>query len=258
MSEVALPRVFSGRVTAPPREVDLRVSDDIPRNEYGIVTLGNPQPCLGENCRHRGEAEQCFIDRDHGHHSAAYYEYQGGVASEFRNEEALLRWVFRCVHDQKHEDYPFNVPLPRTRIMKSAIKEARLLRDIEANYRARVSLGGVVLRSDLPKWSIRAAQKNLDRGMKEKKRLLRSVEEIEFLPQEIVTGALLLPSPGHAQNRLIANPHYVLPGTIRPTEVFTAWSAAEEMLANRQEMVQALHAGRQLDDEYLEAVARAA
>lgn len=258
MSELALPRIYSGGVTAHPREVDLRVSNDIPRNEYGIVTFGNPQPCLGEDCRHRRSDEQCFVDRDHLHHSAAYYEYKGSLPQEFRNEEALLRWVFRCVHDQKHQDYPFNVPLPRPHVMKGAIKEAKLLRDIEANYRARTSLGRVMLRDDLPKWSRRSTQKNIEREAKEKKKLLRSVDNIEFLPQEIVTGALLLAAPGNAQNRIIADPHYDLPGTIRHAEVFTAWQAAEEMIAQRQLMVGALNAGRQLDEEFQQAIARAA
>ncbi len=261
MSELALPRLDSGWAAHQSDTVpylNLEVSDDIPTNEYGIVVLENPQPCMGEDCPVRRDEEECFIDLDHLHHSEAYYDYNGSLAIEFRSQAALTRWVFRCVHNVKHSQYPHNVPIPRPQVMKQAIAEARLLHEIEVNYRNRTSLANVLERPDLRQWYRRAVRVNLDKHMKDKKKLVRSVDSIEFLPQEIVTGALLLASPGHAENRLIADPSYMLPGTIRRHEVRAAWQAANEMLARREENGRALVMGSQLDQEYIEAMARAA
>lgn len=260
MSEPTRPQPIGGRVGSPTSTefVDFRVSDDIPTNDHGIVVLENPQPCIGEGCHLRGEDEECFLDLDHLHHSAAYYEYYGPLAVEFRAQDVLSRWVFRCIHEKKHDLYPNNVPLPNRKVMERAITEARLLKEIEVNYRGRMALESNLERDDFPKFALKADRRNLDKHKKDKKSLVKSVESIEFLPQQIVTGALLLASPGHAESRLIADPNFMLPGTIRPHEVLKAWRAAQEMLQRREERNKVLEEARGIDLAFLEAVGRAA
>lgn len=261
MTEVALPQYYGGRAADPTTSgefLDLRVSDDIPTNEYGIVVLDDPLVCVGESCSYQATTRGCFISNDHLHHSSTYYEYRGPLADEFRSEEALTRWVYRCVHDAKHNSFPHNVPLPRKKVMKKAIVEAKLLREVEANYRARTSQMASLDRQNLPRWSRTLVRRDLDRCMKDKKKLVKSVGNIEFLPQEIVAGALLLASPGHAEDRLIGHPHFMLPGTIRRGEVTVAWQAAQGMLQRLEERNRALTDAGQLDQDYLIAVAAAA
>lgn len=260
MGELALPYELGGRAahdTVPRRrDVELRFSDDIPTNEHGIVVLENPRPCA-DNCHLRGFDEQCFIDLDHLHHSGAYYEYDGNLARRFRAEDALTRWVYRCRHEAKHQLYPYNVPVPRPEVMKRAVTESRLLRDIESNFRERSIIEASLERDRMKPKSREKAKRRLDKKFKERKKLIRSIDDIEILPQEIVTGALLLALPGHAEDRLMRNPHYMLPGTIRRDDVFTAWRIADEILA-RREVGRALALGRQLDADFEQALNRAA
>jgi len=255
---MTLPHIASGRVALPVEVgpyIDPRVSDDIPTNEYGIVVLENPQPCAGEECRLRGSDEECYIDLDHLHHSGAYYEQDSPLAAEFQELDVLTRWVFRCVHESKHEAYPHNVPVPRRRIMKKVIPEARLLKEIEVNYRERTSMEAVLRRPDLSRHWQMETRKSLNRKYNDRKKLIKSVENIEFLPEEIVTGALLLAVPGHAESRLISNPNFMLPGTIRKEEVPQAWQAAAGMLERCEERSRVWAELNQLDRHYLEAVA---
>lgn len=237
--------------------VDPRVSDDIPTSEYGIVVLENPRHCMTEACHIHGQANECFLDLDHLHHSEAYYAHHSALAEEFRDQEALTRWVFRCVHEQKHKRFPYNVPFPNLTVMKGAIKEARFLREMEANYRARTSLRAALNQLNMERWYIKATRKHLDEEIKKSKKLIKSVDNIEFLPQEIVAGALLLVSPGHAEDKLIANPAFMLPGTIRRQDVKKAWQVADEILARCEERNRTLEQADTLDREYVIAAAAA-
>lgn len=261
MSEIALPRTFSGgAVVAPERVqvVDTRLSDDIPMNEYGIVVLDNPQHCNPETCVLTQRGHSCFVDLDHSHHSGEYYAKHSDLAEEFRSQEAVCTWLARCIHIAKHETYPSNVPIPSKKVMKQSIKEARLLRDMEAAYRATISLGAILEEPGLTPWYRNATRRGLDQSIKEKKKLVKSVDSIEFLPQEIVTGALLLVAPGEAWQRLVKDPRYVLPGTIRREDVSAAWTAAETMLEERDEHVRIHLQMLAMDRAWIEAAELAA
>lgn len=260
MAKEALPQSDSGSASTDAFEAwhsDV-VSEDIPTNEHGIVLLPGLIPCEGPACHHRDGQDECFLDRDHGHHSAVHYENDSALAAEFRDLGVLKRWVHRCVHERKHKDYPGNVPIPSRPIMQIVIKEAGVVSALEANYRSVQGQQLIISHPYRLKEERRGANRELARLLQERPTLIRSLDNIEFLPQEMITGALLLVSAGRAQDRIYRNPKIVLPGTIRWNEVGKAWSVAEELLANRDAWIRSSQEEAQLDLEYQQAVAQAA
>lgn len=260
MTKEAFPQIDSGSASTDAFEAwhSDAVSDDIPTTEHGIVLLPGLIPCEGAACHHRGGHDECFLDRDHGHHSAVHYERDSSLAEEFRDLGVLKRWVHRCVHERKHQDYPGNVPVPARPVMHAVIREAGVVSALEANYRSAQGQQIIINHPDRTKYEREGAKRALEKLLQQRPHLIRSLDNIDFLPQEIITGALLLISPGEAQTRVYKNPRIVLPGTIRWNEVDKAWTTAETLLATREAWARASQAEAELDDEYAKAVARAA
>lgn len=202
----------------------------VPINELGIVVPPPMLDCMGEDCRFRDDNETCRLTRHHLHSSAPFYEAAGTLASDFRDLNYLTVWIYACRHNEHHDKHIIDVPLPSAEVMKQCITETRKLRRVDVNYHNVRGVDKTTAKPGRTKTEITSLRRAKERLVSARKDLLKDVASIEILPQELVTGALLVTAPSHARSRIMMGSDYVLTGNILRGEAPTALISAREIL----------------------------
>lgn len=202
----------------------------IPTTELGIVVPPPMLDCMREDCRFRADNETCRLTRHHLHSPMPLYEAAGPLAADFRDLDYLTVWIYACRHKEHHDEHTIDVPLPSAEVMKQCIEETRKLRQIDANYREVNGIDRAAVEPGLAKAEILGLRRVREQLISARKDLLKDVASIEILPQELVTGALLITAPSHARSYIMMGSTYVLTGNILRDEAPAALSFAEGLL----------------------------
>jgi hypothetical protein len=159
-----------------------------------------------------------------------FYEAAGPLAADYRDLDYLTVWIYACRHKEHHDEHIIDVPLPSAEVMKQCIEETRKLRRVDDNYRKVNGIDGIAGDPGLTKAEIVGLRRVREQLISARKDLLKDVASIEILPQELVTGALLITAPSHARSYIMMGSTYVLTGNILRDEAPAALSFAEELL----------------------------
>lgn len=200
-------------------------------NEYGIVVPPPISECLGANCEFRGKEESCQLTRHHLHSTAPDYEEEGKLAENFRDLGILTVWLHECVHREHHNEFDIHVPIPHEKIMKRSQYENKKVKSLLTNYRSRNTNNVLLNTPDLPEKREKSLLKVQKKLSEEREELLELIHGFEVVPEELITGALLLAVPEVARRRIANGSGVVLTGLIRkPAEIMVAQSNLKEIL----------------------------
>jgi len=200
-------------------------------NEYGVVIPPPMSECLGDACEFRGDEKTCQLTRHHLHSTAPDYEDEGKLAEDFRDLGILTEWLPECVHREHHNEYDIHVPIPHEKIMKRSQYENKKLKALLTNHRSASTNEGVLSTPDLPQKREKSLLKVREKLAEEREELLELIHSFEVVPEELITGALLLAAPEEARRRIAGGSGVVLPGLIRkPAEVPLAQRNLQEIL----------------------------
>ena len=217
MAREAFPRTPSGLVDLthlnyPPRR-------PIPTNESKIVLPPPILACMGEDCTLRGEADECELTRHHLESTLPFFEAAGKRAVKFRKLVHLTVWLPECRHKEEHDTHELEAPLPLEGVMAQAIQESRRLSRIDRSYRHLVGYDKTMAQAGRTHRDIEGVKRAREIQMIKHERLLNRDLNIEVIPEELVTGALLLSAPRVAEARLRQGSGFALTGNMRREEV---------------------------------------
>ncbi len=233
MAKQAFPYEQNGRVDLDCRSQNFRKYPEripVTSTELGIVIPPPMLDCWREDCRFSGDNEPCRLTRHHLHSSAPFYEAAGTLAADFRDLDYLTVWIYACRHKEHHDNHIIDVPVPSAEVMRQCIAETRKLRQIDSNYRDAKGIDKTAAQPGRTKAEITGLRRVKEQLVLARKDLLKDVVSIEILPQELVTGALLITAPSHARSRIMMGSNYVLTGNILRDEAPAALTLAGEFL----------------------------
>ena len=200
-------------------------------NEFGLVVPPPIDECMGDGCAFRGTAEACQLTRHHLHSTAPDYEAEGELAEEFRDLGIMTAWLRECIHREHHNRYDIHVPVPHEKIMKRSRYENKKVKALITNFRTTKSNEEALNSSGLTENGKKSLNKVKERLLKERDELLEKINRLEVIPEELITGALLLAAPEIAQRRIKSGSGVALPGLIqKAAEVPFALNNLQEIL----------------------------
>lgn len=202
-----------------------------PTNEYGIVIPPVSMECQGETCPCRRENDSCAFTCHHLHSTKPYYENDEDQASKFRELSVLTVWIPDCQHRNQHDKYKVVVPIPRPEIMQQCIRETRWLKKINANRKNLSAARREYIYQEFYERQTKGLKRRIDDLLDEKEELIDFVGKIEVIPEQLVTGSLLVAAPEVAQTRIADGSPYVLTGMIEKEEIPAAVETAEKAYA---------------------------
>lgn len=204
-----------------------------PTNKFGIVIPPAFAECVGEECRFRDGPDGCKLSRHHLHSTASDHENDSELAVEFRNLEPLTVWLPYCVHDGHHAEHRIHVPIPHPNIMRQAKYESGRVKKLITNHRENKNNEKMLNTTpNLTRRGIRRLNGIRDQLAEHRETLLNEVVTgLEVIPDEIVTGALLLVASDLAQRRIRSGMEYTLPGVIDKSEIPIALANAHDAQA---------------------------
>ena len=213
-------------VTRPNRE-------PIPTNEYGIVVPPEAHDCFRDGCRDRSDKEVCPETQHHLHSSKPFYEKLGGIAIDFRELEVLSVWLHRCVHTEHHYTHEIDVAAPSLDVMEQSISDDKTLKKLMMTKREIIGNDALLENGNLGKKAQAGLHRRREQLLVSHTELLGQVLTIEVIPEELITGSLLIAAPNHARSRMIMGSGVVLPGLIRKTELNEAHSLIDKFESDR-------------------------
>ena len=203
----------------------------VPTNEYGIVVPPHASGCMEDLCIWKGEEEtSCEMTVHHLHSTFDTYLYEGRVSHKFRNLPVLTVWTPECRHQIYHEIHEIDVPIPNFDVMKQCIREARALKRLVGAHKELSDVTRELTQDGLSKKRIYGLENRQEELLEDKEEILGRVATIEVIPDELVTGALLICSPENAQRRLFTGTGYVLTGLLEKEQIPEAIDTANEIL----------------------------
>ena len=195
----------------------------VPVNHYGVVHPHEEMlECLKDDCAFRGDSLTCTANRHHLHSTEPSYRAAGEIAKEFRKLSVLTIWMHTCRHDEHHNNHEIDVRVPELDVMRQCIEDARHIQSLVINRSRLEILDNQLSRSDLEEQRISELRRKKDELIIENKSNVQKVMEIEVIPEELVTGALLLVAPNHARSKILTGSSYALTGTIPKPEISVA------------------------------------
>jgi|GEM_PF-4686129 hypothetical protein len=229
MAKEAFPLDGSGLVDLerPPELIVHPERMHLDTNEYGIVIPPPMLDCMRENCRFRGDNETCRLTQHHLHSSKPFHEAHGGLAAKFRELIHLTVWIYACRHNDHHDRHIIDVTVPFPEAMKQTITETRKLRRLDENYLAARGSEKIAVRPNQTEAEIAGLRRARDRFMQANEGLIEGVDDITVLPEELITGALLMMAPEYARARIMQGSGYVLTGNIPREEAAAALAFAQ-------------------------------
>lgn len=236
MAKEPFPHELSGLVDLgclPPSFQEYPERTPVLTNEFGIVVPSPMRDCMRENCRFRDINETCRLTRHHLHSSQPFYEAAGDLAADFQDLDFLTEWKYACRHNEHHNEHIIDVPIPRPEVMKQCIAEARILRRIDGNYRDIKSAEESVDRPGRTKAEIAGLGRAKEKFIVAREHLLKNIDNIEVIPEELVTGALWMTAPSIARSRTMMSSSYVLTGNIWRQEAPVALAFADNILSQQ-------------------------
>jgi hypothetical protein len=197
-----------------------RHSEITPVNKYGVVIPPEYHQCIGEGCKFRGENHNCQPTRHHLHSTEPDYISAGPVAQEYRELQVLTVWLPKCRHEIHHQQHSINIEIPSTEVMQYCIEKAKLVRDM---VRSQREINGISRLLDSEVDATYRRRKGLKRRRQElseqKNRLIEEVNTIEIIPEELITGALLVVAPKVARGKISLRSRAVMTGTMLKSEI---------------------------------------
>ena len=173
-------------------------------NEHGIVIPPTPRLCMGSpDCSVLNEDRECGMRRHHNQSGKPGYEQHGGIAPEFRNLPHLTTWVPECWHRQDHATHNSFTRVPSLNVMERCIKESRILSEIDETHGTLLGIGMELERRGPHSKNRRFLTRALAAHVARKREQLTEIDQITFLPEEIVTGSLLWTAPRLARRRVM-------------------------------------------------------
>jgi hypothetical protein len=198
-------------------------------NEYGIVQPPPISTCL-EDCAFKGEADECELTQHHLHSTKPEYKSDSKLAEKFRETSALTVWLHECAHREHHNRFMIHIPIPHPKVMKQGKYEGRKLKELVTNYRNINNTAYQLENGCLSLKAERNLVKSLDKYRNRSDSLLESVMDLKVLPEELITGALLLVAPEFARPRLEKGGGFALTGVIDKKEAPLVLNNAQEIL----------------------------
>ena len=206
-------------------------SQKVPTNEYGIVIPPPIGSCIGDLCRFKQpDEESCESTVHHLHSTLDDYLENGRVAHRFRTLPILTVWLPGCRHQIHHEIHEISVRIPYQDIMSQGIREARRVRKLATIHSNLRTIKRELTGDGLTQKQIYGLQSVEEELYEDREEILPRIMTIEVIPEELVTGALLICAPDLAQRRLLAGTGYVLTGTLNRNEIPEAIDIANEIL----------------------------
>lgn len=202
-----------------------------PTNEFGIVIPPPISECIRELCRCKDRDEEaCTLNIHHLHSTYDAYFEEGRIPHKFRDLSALTVWMPECRHMIYHEVHAIDVPIPGKDVMRQCIREARSLRRLASAHKELGSVDKELAQKDVSRKRAYSLESRMEELYEDKDELIQRVMAIEVIPDQLVTGAVLICAPDYAQRRLLAGTGYVLTGILKREEIPEAVSIANEIL----------------------------
>jgi hypothetical protein len=126
--------------------------------------------------------------------------------------------------------HEIDVPIPDLEIMQQCIREARSLKRLTYTSKELRDVTNELEQGGLSQKRIYGLGNRQEELLEDKEEIMARVMTIEVIPEELVTGALLLCVPECAQRRLFGGTGYVLTGMLKREEIPEAVDTANEVL----------------------------
>lgn len=201
-------------------------------NRYGIVIPPPVMECMGEECKFRKSQPKCLPNRHHLHSTEPFYEKAGTLATKFRELGVITAWMHECRHTDYHGQHYLDVPVPDRDVMEQAMYEASLLDRIVANYHETRAVSNILIKSKLSEAAERGLSRKRETLLSKRKELQKGTYEIEVIPEELVTGALLIVASNHARARIFEGSSFVLTGTMAKKDIPVALRIGKRTLSD--------------------------
>ncbi|MBX4197124.1 hypothetical protein KW801_01030 [Candidatus Saccharibacteria bacterium] len=194
--------------------------------------------CKGEDCSDRRNNPECNETLHHLHSSKPLYADAGIEATAFRELEVLTVWIPRCAHTEHHHRHEIDVEVPCPDVMKECVIEEKKLRKLLMVRRELTGNEKILQDPEIGRRQTAGLLRRKEQLIGKHTDLLTEVGSIEIIPEELITGALLIAAPNHARSRIMMGSGVVLPGLIRKTELSTAHELVNIFTANPEEALQ--------------------
>ena len=195
----------------------------VPTNEHGVVLPPTVEECVGGACN-------CEPNCHHLHSTERLYVRGGRKAEEFRKIAALTVWLPECRHRIYHDVHELDVALPNIEVMRQCVRENRKLKKLNGNRKELDRTGELLAKTDLPDADVKGLLNKRDGLLEDKEELMERVKTIEIIPEELITGALLVAAPECARQRMLDGSGFVLTGIMSKEEIPLALSLGNEFL----------------------------
>jgi hypothetical protein len=199
-------------------------------NEYGVVIPSPPAECIGRDCIFRNGQQECELTRHHLHSTGPDYVKDSKLAEKFRDLAILTVWLPECVHKDHHSRFEINVPIPHPKIMRQSKHEASIIRNLIGNYR-NLKNNEKLLAQEASENGQRGLEKARKKFLEVREGLMDGIHDIRVIPEELITGALLLVAPEYPSTRIVKSENFALPGVLTKDEIPVVLSNAREITA---------------------------
>lgn len=197
-------------------------------SEEGVVVPPDTSlECLGDSCKSRKERETCTRAKHHLHSTEPDYEEAGPIATGFRDLSILTVWLFECRHDEHHGRHEIHVPVPALEVMREVIEEEKKIRQLMASQRELNQIPKLISKADITLREKQGLQRRENALLHNKQQELEAVKRISIIPEQLITGAMLIASPKQAKSRILMGGEYALPGIITKQEIPRALEVVE-------------------------------
>lgn len=218
MKELSGIAIEDHRLASDPEEYRLR--QPVPTTPEGVVIPPDTSlACREEECKSRKDKETCLIARHHLHSTEPIYVAGGPTAEEFRDLPTLTVWLLECRHDEHHSKHEIEVPIPFLEVMKEVIEEEKKIRQLITSQRELHNIAKILNHPSTTQRQKKGLRRRENTVLHNRLEEIDSVKTIQLIPEELITGALLIAAPNHARSRILMGGRFVLPGIITRQEI---------------------------------------